>query len=47
MIALTFGTFMMLHRQEKMWLHHKLLGVARSNSVTKKPNTCSNIEQNN
>lgn len=36
MIALAFGTSMMLHRQEKMWLHHKLLGVAGNNSVAKK-----------
>jgi len=46
MIAVAFGTSMMLHRQEKMWLHHKLLGVAGNNSVAKKNDMRNDLKRN-
>jgi hypothetical protein len=47
MIAVAFGTSMMLHRQEKLWLHHKLLGVAGNNSVAKKNDTRNDLKRKN
>jgi hypothetical protein len=35
---------MMLHRQEKMWLHHRLLGVASNNAVAKKTGTRNDVK---